>query len=42
MAPTDLKSLLLQVFERQATHRDPATLLAQYERDGTVGAAASD
>ena len=34
LAPTDLKSLLLHVFERQAARRDPATLLAQYERDG--------
>jgi hypothetical protein len=36
LAPTDLKSLLLRVFERQAARRDPATLLAQHERDGTV------
>jgi hypothetical protein len=42
MAPTDLKSLLLHVFERHAERRDPAALLAQYERDGTVGAAASN
>jgi hypothetical protein len=42
LAPTDLKSLLLQVFERQAARRDAATLLAQYERDGTVGAAPSN
>ena len=40
MAPTDLKSLLLHVFERQAQRRDPAMLLAQYERDGTVGGGA--
>ena len=30
------------MFERQAERRDPATLLAQYERDGTVGAAPSN
>lgn len=42
MAPTDLKSLLLHVFERQAARRDPASLMAQYERDGTVGAAPSN
>ncbi len=42
MAPTDLKSLLLHVFERQAERRDPAALLAQYERDGTVAAAPSN
>ena len=42
MAPTDLKSLLLHVFERQAARRDPAGLLAQYERDGTVSAAPSN
>lgn len=42
LTPTDLKSLLLRVFERQAERRDPARLLAQYERDGTVGAATSN
>ena len=39
LAPADLKSLLLRVFEHQAARRDPSMLLAQYERDGTVGAA---
>lgn len=39
--PTDLKSLLLHVFQAQAGRRDPAALLAQYERDGTVAPAPS-
>ena len=42
LPPTDLKSLLLHVFDEQAARRDPATLLAQYARDGTVAAAPSN
>jgi hypothetical protein len=42
LPPTDLKSLLLHVFREQAARRDPAALLAQYERDGTVGPAPSN
>ena len=39
LPPTDLKSLLLHVFREQAERRDPTSLPAQYERDGTVGPA---
>jgi hypothetical protein len=36
IAPADLRSLLLHVFGEHAARRDPASLLAQYERDATV------
>ncbi len=36
LAPADLRSLLLHVIAAHAERRDPASLLAQYERDGTV------
>jgi hypothetical protein len=36
LAPTDLQSLLMQVYREQAARRDPRTLLAQYGRDASV------
>ena len=42
LAPADLRSLLLYVLSAQAERRDPASLLAQYERDGSVKPAPCD
>src|SRR4051794_22005309 len=42
LAPSDLRSLLLEVMRAHAARRDPASLLAQYARDATVAPEASD
>src|SRR5438093_236309 len=36
LAPTDLQSLLLEVFRRRAAHRTPRRVLEQYEQDPFV------
>ena len=36
LAPTDLQSLLLEVYRKRATRQTPARLLAQYERSRFV------
>jgi hypothetical protein len=36
LAPTDLQSLMLEVYRRRAAQQDPAAVLAQYERNRFV------
>lgn len=42
LSPSDLRSVLLEVMRAQAARRDPAAVLAQALRDGTVRPEASD
>jgi hypothetical protein len=42
VSPADLRSLLLHVYRAHAARRQPAALMAQYERDATVAPAAAD
>jgi hypothetical protein len=42
LKPSEARPLLLEVARAHAARRDPASLLAQYERDGTVAPAEPD
>jgi hypothetical protein len=42
LAPADLRSLLLEVYRRQAAKLTPAQVLAQYQRDRFTGTSATD
>jgi hypothetical protein len=42
LAPTDLQSLLLEVYRRRAAHQTPAGLLEQYERNRFARPSAAD